>query len=213
MKNSNETFEKLKYYRIQNDKEKLAREVRRMSKVINERYRQLEKKDLSKDSYAYKVSQGETGRQKPRYTESQNKLENMDIVSLFELGLQLNVKIYSSSSRVRGVRDIQSKRIEKAVESLEATLGKPIDKKTFKDFLENGGSELLNYKYLDSEQVIDDLTELTKDGKVSVKEFINEFKRFRKQISEKKRLDYGRITRNLNNLVARKKKKSKRKKK
>lgn len=211
MKKPDEQFERLKYYRFQNDKKGLAKEIRKLTKRVNQRYRELEKKGLNSDSYSYKVSQGETGRVMPRYTESQNVLERMSIAELFELGLQVNAKIYSSSSRVKGVREIQDKRITKAVESLSKSLGKEIDKQTFKDFIEKGGSELLNNKFLDSEQVVDDFLEYTKSGNVSIKEFIREFTRYRKQMSEKKRIDYAKIKRNLNNLVQRKKSKKRKK--
>lgn len=207
MKKTDEQFERLKYYRFQNDKKGLAKEIRKLTKRLNQRYRELEKKGLYTDSYAYKVSQGETGRKIPRYTESQNVLERMSIEELFELGLQVNTKLYSSSSRVKGVYEIQDKRITKAVESLTASLGKDVDKQTFKDFIEKGGSELLNNKYLDSEQVIDDFLEITKEGNISIKEFIREFKRYKKQMSENKRIDYAKIKRNLNNLVQRNKNK------
>lgn len=209
----NQQFELLKFYRLQEDKTHLAKEVQKMAKRLNQRYRVLEKNNLQSNSYAYQISQSETGRDVPRYSESLNKLEKLDINNLFELGLQLNVKLWSKTSLPKGVEEVKVERIDKAVESLSNSLGKKVDKDIFKSFLEKGGGKLLNYRYLDSEQVVDDLVAYMEEGNVTIKEFVNEFNRFRKRMSEKKKLDYGRITRNLNNLVARKKKKAKRKKK
>lgn len=201
-RDTNSQMEKLKLlFKMQNKKE-LAKEVKQMSKQINQRFYRLEKQGLETDSYAYKLSKKETGKTKPRYTESLNKLEDKPLDTLYQESMDIFSKLFSKSSKIRGVKEIQEKRINKAIENLEFSAGVKIDKNDFKQFLELGGGEFLNSKYLDSTQIIEDFVETTKDGNISIKEFLREFKRFKKI----QKRTYPKIKRNLTNLLSRKKK-------
>lgn len=181
--------------------DKMAKEISRMAKQVNQRLYRLEKKGLQKDSYGYQRASLETGKEKPRYSVSENVLSNMGFQKLYELGLQLNVKIYSKTTTIRGVKEVQEERITKSIDVLESRTGLSIERKTFEEFLKSGGGELLNNRYLDSTQIIEDFYNTTKDTKVTVKEFIREFTRFKNIKSQ--RVDYGRIKRNLKNLKKR----------
>lgn len=180
---------------------KMAKEIARMARQVNQRLYRLEKKGLQKDSYGYQRASLETGKEKPRYSVSENVLSNMGFQKLYELGLQLNVKIYSKTTTIRGVKEVQEERITKSIDVLESKTGLSIKRKTFEEFLKSGGGELLNNRYLDSTQIIEDFYNTTKDTKVTVKEFIREFTRFKNIKSQ--RVDYGRIKRNLKNLKKR----------
>lgn len=199
-------FELLKFYKEQGNKRALAKEIRRMSKALNQRFRELEKRGLQGDSYAYKYARSETGKDKPRYTESMNVLMNYDLNTLFEQGLQVNVKMYSSSSSIPVVRATKEKKLTKAIQTLQDEIGEEIDYNDFENFLKLGGGELMNYKYLDSTQVVEDFIEFTKSGNISTKEFIREFKRYKKRMNKGLSVDIGKIRRNLSNLARKKKK-------
>ena len=199
-------FELLKFYKQQGNKRALAKEIRRMSKALNQRFRELEKRGLQGDSYAYKYARSETGKNKPRYTESMNVLMNYDLNTLFEQGLQVNVKMYSSSTSIPVVRATKEKKLNKAIQTLQDEIGEEIDYNEFENFLKLGGGEFMNYKYLDSTQVVEDFVEFTKSGNISTKEFIREFKRYKKRMKKGLSVDIGKIRRNLSNLARKKKK-------
>ena len=127
------------------------------------------------------------------------------------MGLQINIKIYSDTTTIGGIEGIQKKRIDEAVKALNDK-GIKIGREEFLNFIESGGAEFLNNKYLSSTQIIEDFVEITKDGNVSVKEFLREFKRYRKQLASKKRPDYTNIQRNLYNLRDRKNRKNRKRK-
>lgn len=201
-RDTNSQMEKLKLlFKMQNKKE-LAKEVKQMAKQINQRFYRLEKQELENDSYAYQLSKKETGKTKPRYSESLNKLEDKPLDTLYQESMDIFSKLFSKTSKIRGVKEIQEKRITKAIENLEFSAGVKIDKNDFKQFLELGGGEFLNSKYLDSTQIIEDFVDATKDGNISIKEFLREFKRFKKI----QKRTYPKIKRNLTNLLSRKKK-------
>lgn len=175
----------------------LAKEVQKMAKQINQRFYRLEKAGLSHDSYAYEYASNLLGKAKPRYPTSLKKLQNMQRDELYKLALEINEKIASPTSAIRGVKAIQEKRIANSLKVLKEK-GYDIKREDFEEFINNGGDELLNY--FESYQIIEDFYNNTQSGNVSVKEFIREFKRY-KNI---KRVDYTRVMRNLNRLSKRK---------
>lgn len=174
---------KLKELKQARNKELLAQEVARMSRQLNQRFYRLEKKGIGLNETAYSYAQSETGKEKPRYTTSVNKLSQLSFNELYNLALNINVKIVSGTSSIKGIKKIGEKRISKATEKLKETLNlddNEFNEEDLKEFIELGGSDLLNNKYMDSEQVIEDFIELSKQGNITVKEFIREFKRFKK---------------------------------
>lgn len=193
------------------DKDSIINKVIKMSKQVNQRFYRIEKKGLSNDSYGYERAQLETGKEKPRYSTSYNVLNEYPLQTLYEMGLQINIKIYSDTTTIGGIKRIQKKRIDEAVKALNDK-GIKIGREEFLNFIESGGTEFLNNKYLSSTQIIEDFVEITKDGNVSVKEFLREFKRYRKQLASKKRPDYTNIQRNLYNLRDRKNRKNRKRK-
>ena len=193
------------------DKDSIINKVIKMSKQVNQRFYRIEKKGLSNDSYGYERAQLETGKEKPRYSTSYNVLNEYPLQTLYEMGLQINIKIYSDTTTIGGIEGIQKKRIDEAVKALNDK-GIKIGREEFLNFIESGGDEFLNNKYLSSTQIIEDFVEITKDGNVSVKEFLREFKRYRKQLASKKRPDYTNIQRNLYNLRDRKNRKNRKRK-
>lgn len=173
----------LKELKQARNKELLVQEVARMSKQINQRFYRLEKKGIGLNETAYSYAQSETGKEKPRYTTSVNKLSQLSFNELYNLALNINVKIASGTSSIKGIKQIGKKRITKATEKLKESLNLDDDEfneEDLEEFIELGGSDLLNNKYMDSNQVIEDFIELSKQGNISVKEFIREFKRFKK---------------------------------
>lgn len=203
-KNYEENFKELKGIRQIKDKKAIIDKIVKMSKQVNQRLYRLEKKGLQKESYGYERAVIETGKEKPRYSTAKSVYENLPFNTLYEIALQINVKIYSNTTTVKGLIEVRNKKMTNSIQAIKDKIGIELNRNEFEEFLKMGGGELLNNKYLSSTQIIEDFNEITKDGNVSIKEFLREFKRF-KNIKEK-RVDYGRIRRNLKNLKARKKK-------
>lgn len=189
----------------------LENEVFRMSRVINQRFYRLEKQNLQKGSYAYKQAAAELNKEKPRYITNKNAIAKTPLDRLYRTYIELYNKQYSDTSLVSGVKRINKKRIQTAVDRIntilqlnqgeqEVTQWGSISEDDFVNFLENGGSELLNTKYMDSEQLLEDWVDATKDGNVSTLEFLREFKRFKSQ-----NINYGQAIRNIGRLRQRKK--------
>ena len=191
-------FNTIRELRISGNIEGLIDIVQQMSKQTNQRFYRLEKKNMAKSSYGYQRAQDETGRKKPRYTESKAKLSKMDAEDLYRLAIDLNAKIASDTTTVTGLRDIENKRLFNRTQSLEAR-GLSLSESELKEFLDAGGSDFLNNKFLDSTQVIDDFIEATKSGNMTVEQFINEYTKGQKRIikSGSAPFDYGKAHRNL----------------
>lgn len=177
--------------------EMFAETIKQMATQVNQRLYRLEKAGRDKDT-AYRYAKKETGKDKPRYTTNINKLKEMSIQELYDLGVQLNNKLVSRTSTIPGQRAIEDKRLEMAAETLSSVPGMKhaVTKDELKAFIDAGGGELLNSKYLDSYQIIEDWKEYTKPGGVTDKEFIDAFKKY-----EDKVVDYGDVLRSLDNLV------------
>lgn len=181
---------KLRELRQAKNKVLLAREVVRMSKQINQRFYRLEKAGLSVDSYAYRLASMQLGKERPRYTTSFNKLSELPFDTLYKQALEINEKIASGTSAIRGVKEVQEKRITNSLAELKAR-GYDIDRDDFEEFLRIGGSQLL--REFGSEQIVEDFWSKTQQGVVTVKEFVREFKRYKSL----KRVDYSKVLRNL----------------
>ena len=184
----------------------LENEVAHMAKVINQRFYRLEKQNLQKGSYAYTQAAAELNKEKPRYITNKNEIAKTPLDRLYRTYIELYNKQYSETSLVSGVKRINKKRIQTAVDRINYIIqlnqGKQgstnigaISERDFTEFLETGGSELLNTKYMDSEQILEDWVESTKGGNISTKEFLREFKRFKSQ-----NINYGQAMRNIDRL-------------
>lgn len=128
------------------DKEALAREVRLMNKRLNERFRQIEKKTKNPErTTAYMYAQRELGSEKPRYTESMKKIMEEDINTLYEQALGVSRKLGSKSTSLPGLKYINEKRVQGAVEGIKKNLGIDIEDSTeFRRFLEENVNEMVD---------------------------------------------------------------------
>lgn len=188
-------------------REALIDNAKYLSKIINRRYRELEKAGLEKKSYAYKRTQAETGLN--RYTTSTRQLEKLTSEELYDLNVDLYAKYASSTTHVGYIKETIQNGLEKAVETLQSTLkysapnvAKSLNVDDFRTFLTLGGGEFLNEakdKGYGSTNIIEDWETARLSG-VSDKEFIREWKRFTHEF------DKDKFKKNIQALKARKNK-------
>lgn len=128
------------------DKEALAKEVRLMNKRINERFRQIERKNKHPEkTTGYMYAQRELGSEKPRYTESVKKLMEEDINTLYEQALGVSRKLGSKSTSLSGLKYINENRVQGAIEGIKTNLGIDIeDNAEFRRFLEENVNEMID---------------------------------------------------------------------
>ena len=128
------------------DKLGLAKELRKMNKRINERFRQIERREgHPENTTAYRYAMQETGQVKPRYTESLNKLLSQDINTLFKSSMDISRKLGSKSASLRGLNMITENRVSGAIEGIKTQLGIDIeDTKEFRRFLEENVNEMVD---------------------------------------------------------------------
>lgn len=163
----------------------LAETVQKMAKQVNQRFYRLEKAGVGLGENAYRYAQRETGKDKPRYTESINKLKQMPRQELYELALQINKKLVTPSSTIGGTRALYEKRLEFASNTLESE-GVSVSKEQLKAFIDAGGDEFLNNaKRFSSEQIMIDYEEFVLNGKVSMDQFVRGLKQFQDTIDMK----------------------------
>lgn len=128
------------------DKEALAREVRLMNKRLNERFRQIERKNKHPEkTTGYMYAQRELGMDKPRYTESLKKIMQEDIDRLYENALGVSRKLGSKSTSLSGLKYINENRVQGALEGIKKNLGIDIEDTTeFRRFLEENVNEMID---------------------------------------------------------------------
>lgn len=128
------------------DKEALAREVRLMNKRLNERFRQIERKNKHPEkTTGYMYAQRELGSEKPRYTESLKKIMEEDINTLYEQALGVSRKLGSKSTSLSGLKYINENRVQGAIEGIKKNLGIDIEDTTeFRRFLEENVNEMVD---------------------------------------------------------------------
>lgn len=128
------------------DKLGLAKELRKMNKRVNERFRQIERREgHPENTTAYRYAMEELGHVKPRYTESLNKLLLQDINTLFKSSMDISRKLGSKSTSLRGLKLIAENRVSGAIEGIKTQLGIDIeDSKEFRRFLEENVNEMVD---------------------------------------------------------------------
>lgn len=179
----------------------LAETVQKMAKQVNQRFYRLEKAGVGLGENAYRYAQKETGKEKPRYTESINKLKKMPRQELYELALQINKKLVTPSSTIGGTRMLYEKRLDFASKKLESN-GIFVSQDELKAFIDAGGDEFLNNtERFSSEQIMIDYEEFVLNGKVSMDQFVRGLKQFQDTIDMK----YSDIQRAFRSLTSRKK--------
>lgn len=183
-------------HRLKYDKQtrqELIENAQYIGKIINRRYRELEKAGIEKKSYAYFRTQKETGM--TRYTASKKKLERLSSEELYDLNIDLFAKYASSTTSVSFVEKTIEDNLQKGIDTLKARLkfsapnvAKELNVDDFRTFLTLGGGQLLNEARAngyDSTSLIEDWENVRIQG-VSDKEFIREWKRFRKEFDKDK---------------------------
>lgn len=179
-KRQKDDFEYIRKYVKKNDLRGLAREVQKKAKQINQRLYRIEKAGLSKSSYAYRRTIEEED--KPRYTTSLNKLNKMSRQELVQQAYNIQSKLSSTTSTIRGTKALNERRIFKGLDALREEINRTrddieIDEQDFKKFLEQGGGEILNNKFYDSTQVIEDWQDNIKKG-ISTEQFVNSYNEY-----------------------------------
>lgn len=185
-KRQKDDFEYIREYVKNNDLKGLARAVQKKAKQINQRFYRIEKHGLSKSSYAYRRTIEEED--KPRYTTSLNKLNKMARKELVQQAYNIQSKLSSSTSTIRGTKALNEKRVSLALEALRNEINRTrddieINEDDFKKFLKQGGGEILNNKFYDSTQVIEDWQDNIKKG-ISTSQFINSYNEYVHQEEE-----------------------------
>lgn len=128
------------------DKLALAHELRKMNKRLNERFRQIERRDgHPENTTAYRYAMYETGQVRPRYTESLNKILSEDINSIYKSSMDVSRKLGSKSASLRGLKLISENRVQGAIEGIKTTLGVDVeDTPEFRRFLEENVNEMID---------------------------------------------------------------------
>lgn len=194
IKNQDEKIQNL--HRLKYDKQtrqELIENAQYLGRIINRRYRELEKAGIEKKSYAYFRTQKETGM--TRYTASKKKLERLSSEELYDLNIDLFAKYASSTTSVSFVEKTIEDNLQKGIDTLKARLkfsapkvAKELNVDDFTTFLTIGGGKFLNEardKGYGSTNLIEDWQNARVQG-VSDKEFIREWKRFRKEFDKDK---------------------------
>lgn len=196
---------------LENDRDRFIENLSHINRQLNQRLYRIEKKYSNpKLSTAYFYAQNETGKQKPRYPTNINKLSNMSNDDLEDMLLKVDRKINSKTSSLKGLDEINEKRINESLNSVNNWIGKNalgsngIERNEWIDFLDNYGGELLNS--LDSEQIIEDYNDFVNSGNVSQEQFLETFKKYRSQNDKNPNkgnrisVDYGKVKRELNKI-------------
>lgn len=128
------------------DKLALAHELRKLNKRLNERFRQIERREgHPENTTAYRYAMYETGQVRPRYTESLNKILSEDINSIYKSSMDISRKLGSKSASLRGLNIISENRVQGAIEGIKTTLGVDVeDTPEFRRFLEENVNEMID---------------------------------------------------------------------
>ena len=196
---------RMQAFKRMGDKRAMAEMVAKWGKQANQRLYRLEKSGLASQSSAYQWAQFEQDREKPRYTTSANKLEKLSMADLWAQALQINKKLESSTSTIRGVRELGSKKLDEGAKALQSR-GIDITAKQLDDFLKATKSDYLHNKNIDSDQLLDVYQQFVINGNVTLKEFSYNFNRFK----DKSTFDYNKFYKNVRNISKRKLEKTKR---
>lgn len=161
------------------DKEALAREVRLMNKRLNERFRQIEKRNKHPEkTTGYMYAQRELGSERPRYTESLNKIMEEDIDRLYEEALGVSRKLGSKSTSLTGLKYINENRVQGAIEGIKKNLGIDIEDSTeFRRFLEENVNEMIDNNI--GSDVIFEMFEMAMHKEKGIDTFIDMWEKYK----------------------------------
>lgn len=163
-------------------RELLDQAIQKKSRQLNQRFYRMEKANKGLRESAYYYAQSETGKSKPRYSTSINKISKLSDEEAKEQLLTIDKKLKSKSSTFRGLEEISNNRVRESVKSLVNELNleyEDFDVKDFQKFLtmnKGSGGKLMN-KYFDSTQLIEDWIDKRKQG-ITNREFITIYNNF-----------------------------------
>lgn len=185
-----------------NDTRELAEYISKMAKQLNQRFYRLEKSGVGTGELPYRTAQIETGKMRPRYTTNINELAKMKKGELRQLGYEINDKLTAKTSTRYGVRQANENRLRGLSKHFnekfeEEELGLHLTKKDIKEFMDNGGDEILQSKLLDSEQIMEDLAYYKKQ-KVKIKDFI---KTYNDYVSRTTKVNYSELAKEWGALI------------
>lgn len=186
-----QNLRKLKYDK--QTRQELLENAQYLARIVNRRYRELEKAGVENKSYAYRRTQVEIGDK--RYTASIKKLEKLSSEELYDLNIDLFSKYASATTSVPFVEQSIQTSLEKAVDTLRErfkfsapNVAKTLNVHDFREFLSLGGGEFINEardKGYGSTNLIEDWENARIVG-VSDKEFLREWKRFTHEFDKTK---------------------------
>lgn len=171
------------------DVEALQRIAASEGKRLNQRFRRLEQSGKADSSTAYYFATRELGIEKPRYKENVSGYRNWQINDLYDTILDIQQKLQADTTKAV-LAQYESNRIDAAVDKIERVVNSQrfsglknkqklldnLSAEKFKDFVNNGGSELLNTKELDSWQIIEDFLRFTQGNTtIGVERFVNAY--------------------------------------
>ena len=183
-------FDYIRQYVRRGDMKGLAKVVQARAKQINQRLYRIEKQGLEKSSYAYKRTLEEEG--KARYTTSLNVLNKMTRNELIQQAYDIQSKLSSKTSKIREVKRLNEYKLNRSLEELNKELKEvrgdiEIDKNDLRKFIEQGGGEIFNNRFYQSNQVSEDWQDALKNG-ISTEEFIGAYNEYMSQ--EEKSFNY-----------------------
>lgn len=183
-------FYYIRQYVRKGDMKGLAKVVQSRAKQINQRFYRIEKQGLEKSSYAYKRTQEEEG--KARYTTSLNVLNKMSRNELIQQAYDIQSKLSSKTSKIREIKRLNEYKLDRSLEELNKELADvrgdiQIDKEELRKFIEQGGGEIFNNRFYQSNQVSEDWQDALKKG-ISTEEFIGAYNEYMSQ--EEKSFNY-----------------------
>ena len=177
-----------------------------MARQLDQRYYRMEKKGIADQSVAYRRSQKDLGKDKPRYNYNIQKLEGKSNAELYKYAMELNLRLQNNDSSVSKLKKKKKEANEKTLEKILGGDATPLEKKSWQNFMALGGDKVLKNQFYGSENIVDDWQKWVNSGLMSNKEFLREFKRFKK-INED---TGGKARKNLENLAKRKMERKKR---
>lgn len=167
-------------------REATIKEIRTIAKRVNERYRQLEKANISQTSYAYRLTQESSSQdfltrgKKVRYSLSKKRLESMTDEQLKEYLYDIESKYASKTTSLKGLKALNEERFQKSKERLKALIEDDGETKfnvtndELRNIINSGVFSLHDY---DSTQLIEDWQEYKKQG-LTINQFLEKIEEY-----------------------------------
>lgn len=209
---NNEFMKDIRELRKSKNKDMFITEIVKRAKQLNQRFYRLEKSDVNvQQSYAYQKSIQETGKEKPRYSVTKNKYKDMSLKELEQMLVDIDTKLASKTSTIRGAREINNKATNTLLDRLNIENNER-NQKAVKEFFAQGGSKFFKMFNLDSDLLLEDLFDVISSGK-SVKDYIDMLqKEINKYADRESEVPYSELVKSKRRLMKSGTKKTKRSK-